>query len=447
MLDKNKCYEHYRKEVLKEGFNINIIRKFVDNVANKISDLRSSDNANDDTINIAFEKSNEAIIDMFRKVHSPTSVYIGIPCVSLTEVNNVLNFKFNKMTLSNIKILNNEKRILNFNDYKVFDKHFQFIIVIDIDSMDNTIKRYDVIDSIKELPETASDIHDFFLIYKKKIFKDNLIGVIDITKSSFDNGIKYPELLDDNHKEQVLDVVNDDNMSDEEVGEKVKEIAADVFETTPEEDINLQLSPDIESFLADLFGDADVVDNTDNSKDGEEPQEIEPEEKNDETDNTIPTDKESNEDGNNDQENPQEIEPNTTEEPEEIKDLPQDSDDTGVSTEVSPESSDDEDEITKMGKDIISNNPPEDLPDDLEAEDDNLPPAVKLIRDQILENFMDDDYPEYQHFNKLVAKVNKTRAEKEHIDKFIDMIDQAIKVIYEATKPKRKKKTDGGVNV
>ena len=99
-----------------------------------------------------------------------------------------------------------------------------------------------------------------------------------------------------------------------------------------------------------------------------------------------------------------------------------------------------------MGKDIISNNPPEDLPDDLETED-NLPPAVKLIRDQILENFMDDDYPEYQHFNKLVAKVNKTRAEKEHIDKFIDMIDQAIKVIYEATKPKRKKKTDGGVNV
>ena len=36
MLDKNKCYEHYRKEVLKEGFNINIIRKFVDNVANTI---------------------------------------------------------------------------------------------------------------------------------------------------------------------------------------------------------------------------------------------------------------------------------------------------------------------------------------------------------------------------------------------------------------------------
>ena len=129
------------------------------------------------------------------------------------------------------------------------------------------------------------------------IFKDNLIGVIDITKSSFDNGIKYPELLDDDHKEQVLNVVNDDNMSDEEVGEKVKEIAADVFETTPEEDVNLELSPDIESFLADLFGDADVVDNTDNSKNGKEPQEIEPEEKNDETDDTIPTDKESNEDG------------------------------------------------------------------------------------------------------------------------------------------------------
>lgn len=253
-LDKKLCsslYKFNKQQNLNEGLSRDLLNKakgFVNNVVDQVKNLRASDDeATIENVSLIFQKENERIIDTFKKISSPSSIYVGIPVVSILEANRILSGKINDRTLENIKIINkNRKRVLSVSDYKIFEAEYEYAIILEIDTLDPAFKKYKMEDQINNLPKTLSIVTSFFTLHKKTLLKENLIGIVHLLSSnSFDTDfIVYPELPSEKEEEIITNAINSDDVSDKQLVQIATSVANDTFDSKDVDDEYLKILAD-----------------------------------------------------------------------------------------------------------------------------------------------------------------------------------------------------------
>lgn len=236
-LNKNLCYELYShgNTQIDEALGISTLSRYINSLMKKIDKLKATDSVDENTVSVMFQDENERIIETFSSTPNTSSMYIGLPAISLTEVNLYLQGKFSIDDIENVRIINNQngklKRVLTLKDYNNMFKNFKYLVVFKIDKNMSTARRYNLFNNLINMPSTKQEVFDFFSTQKKVVVTGSLVGVLDLReKTNFNKAIVYPDLFSDEDAEDLVKASK--NMDDDDFDERVKEIFMNMFNSS-----------------------------------------------------------------------------------------------------------------------------------------------------------------------------------------------------------------------
>lgn len=205
---------HNGNTALDEAFGIGTVNKYLNSLIKKIEQLRAKNEVDENTVSVAFNSENERIIDSFTSTPSATTFYLGLPAISITEVNQFLKGKFSVEDIENVRLLNqkNKKliRTLTLRDYiaPYNGGQFKYLIVFKIDKNTSVAKRYDIANTIFDMPRKANEVYQYFNAQKRIIVDGGLVGVLNLKeRTDFEKAIIYPDLLDENDVSEFVDEI------------------------------------------------------------------------------------------------------------------------------------------------------------------------------------------------------------------------------------------------
>lgn len=205
---------HNGNTALDEAFGIGTVNKYLNSLIKKIEQLRAKNEVDENTVAVAFNSENERIIDSFTSTPSATTFYLGLPAISITEVNQFLKGKFTVEDIENVRLLNqkNKKliRTLTLRDYiaPYNGGQFKYLIVFKIDKNTSVAKRYDIANTIFDMPRKANEVYQYFNAQKRIIVDGGLVGVLNLKeRTDFEKAIIYPDLLDENDVSEFVDEI------------------------------------------------------------------------------------------------------------------------------------------------------------------------------------------------------------------------------------------------